>query len=140
MLILGSIQVELEMMQAKLDDAKVHLSFTESMLMLLKQGDSLCLVPTPYQAPIVDQHVIHWEGKCAGCGEPLASLDVVGMYMLPCKHKYHPLCFASLLASRLTCSSHCYGKTIPESALSMLLGGPRLPLKPDSMYHIVLLT
>ncbi|MCO5594727.1 hypothetical protein L7F22_048760 [Adiantum nelumboides] len=118
------MKVELEILQSQVDHAKVHLAFTENMLMQLKEGQSLCLAPKPYQAPTVEEHAIDLEGQCTGCGEPLATPHVAAMHMLACKHKYHPLCFASLLASGHACNSHCCSEPIPESVLA-LLGGAR---------------
>ncbi|MCO5551726.1 hypothetical protein L7F22_005230 [Adiantum nelumboides] len=117
-------RVELEILQSQVDHAKVHLAFTENMLMHLKEGQSLCLAPKPYQAPTIEEHAINLEGQCTMCGEPLATPHVAAMYMLACKHKYHPLCYASLLASGHACSSHCCGEPIPKSVL-VLLGEAR---------------
>ncbi|MCO5568243.1 hypothetical protein L7F22_021939 [Adiantum nelumboides] len=118
----NKVEVELEILQSQVDHAKVHLAFTENMLVQLKEGQSLCLAPKPYQAPTVEEHANDLEGQCTGCGEPLATPCVAAMYMMACKHKYHPLCFASLLASGHACSSHCCSEPIPESMLA-LLGG-----------------
>ncbi|MCO5607595.1 hypothetical protein L7F22_061792 [Adiantum nelumboides] len=121
---LYQLEVELEILQSQVDHAKVHLAFIENMLMHLKEGQSLCLAPKPYQAPTVEEYAIDLEGQCTGCGEPLATPHVAAMYMLACKHKYHPLCFASLLASGHACNSHCCSEPIPESVLAVL-GGAR---------------
>ena len=132
-------QVELEILQSQVDDGKVHLAFTENMLMQLKEGQSLCLAPKPYQAPTVEEHAINLEGQCTGCGEPLATPHVAAMYMLACKHKYHPLCFASLLASGHACSSHCCSEPIPESVHSLLGGARWMTDYESSMLSIVLM-
>ncbi|MCO5592866.1 hypothetical protein L7F22_046870 [Adiantum nelumboides] len=119
-----SFEVELEILQSQVDHANVHLAFTENMLMQLKEEQSLCLAPKPYQAPIDAENAINLEGQCTGCGKPLATPHVAAMYMLACKHTYHPLCFASLLASGHACSNHCCSEPIPKSVLA-LLGGAR---------------
>ncbi|MCO5591109.1 hypothetical protein L7F22_045086 [Adiantum nelumboides] len=124
-------KVELEILQSQVDHAKVYLAFTENMLIQLKEGQSLCLAPKPYQAPTLEEHAIDLEDQCTGCGEPLATSHVAAMYMLACKHKYHPLCFASLIASGHACSSHCCSKPIPESVLA-LLGGAHLTIDYES--------
>ena len=64
-------QAKLEILQSQVDDARVHLAFIENMLMQLKEGQSLSLAPTPYQAPTVEEHAIDPKGQCTGCGEPL---------------------------------------------------------------------
>ena len=92
--------------------------------MQLKEGQSQGLAPKPYQEPTLEEHAIDLEGQCSGCGEPLATPNVAGMFMLACKHRYHPLCFASLLASGNACSSPSFCEPIPESVHS-LLGGAR---------------
>ena len=115
-------QAEVEIWQSQVEDAKVHLAFTENMLMQLKEGQSLCLASKPYQAPTLEEHAIDLEGQCSGCGEPLATPHVAAMYMLACKHKYHHLCFTSLLAFKKSCNSPFCSEPIPNSVHSLLVG------------------
>lgn len=132
-----SAQAELEHLQIAVDDARLHADFIKNMVLQLKQGDKLFLVPTTYEAPKSEERTIEVAGQCAGCGEPLATASVVGFYMLACKHKYHPLCFASLIASSMFCIASGCKEIIPDHTRSLLLGEPRMIVKQESKLSFI---
>ena len=59
--------------------------------------------------------------NCVACGERLAATNAIGVYMLPCSHKYHSMCFASTLVCKQVCVQLGCNERIPEIVKSMLV-------------------
>ena len=58
---------------------------------------------------------------CVACGEQLAATNAIGVYMLPCGHKYHNMCFASTLVSKQVCVQLGCNERIIKTIKSILV-------------------
>ena len=56
------------------------------------------------------------------CGQPFSTDHMAGVFLLPCRHKYHPFCFAVLCATSDACSHRMCAKKIPLIAKCWAIG------------------
>lgn len=90
------------------------------MIVDVKNGTRFTLFPRPHVVNLAE--TIYVFGACVACGEPLESAHVVGLFMLSCRHQYHPLCFSAVLQSRKFCAKPGCDMVIPEEARSWING------------------
>lgn len=91
-----------------------HYEFVSKLYPDVKRGMTYTLTPRPH---VVDpENTIHVFGTCVACGEALEASYVVGTFMLPCRHQYHPLCFAAVLRMKYMCVNTCWNTAIPSEA------------------------
>ena len=108
------------MLEETWNEAQGHTVFLQQMIADVKLGKMFMLYPRPQVVDLMG--TIHVFGVCAACGEPLESAAVVGIFMLECRHQYHPLCFIALLQSRDHCVKLGCTMVIPKEAKSWITG------------------
>ncbi len=88
----------------------------------LANGCTLLLSPAFYTPEEGRTNRADFYSDCVACGEPLAATNAIGVYMLPCGHKYHSMCFATTLVSKQVCVQLGCNERITETVKSMLVG------------------
>lgn len=87
-----------------------------------RQVPTLALVPPVARHSVKGTLVI--QNECVACGLSIEDSEVVGVYMLPCRHPYHPICFATMCYTREDCVQIGCSQSIPPSARQIVLGCP----------------
>lgn len=91
------------------------------MLSKLAEGQQMCLFPSP---PVVSHTIDNLSivGKCAGCGQGFKVDEALTLVVLPCKHPYHSMCFATLCTFRDKCISPYCTMVVPHLTVAWEAG------------------
>eukprot|EP00250_Pteridium_aquilinum_P011774 c20297_g2_i1 orf=210-1802(-) len=92
-----------------------------------RQVPALALAPPAVRPSVKGTLVI--QDECVACGLSIEDSDLVGIYMLPCRHPYHPICFATMCHTREDCVQIGCKQIIPNAAKKMVLGRPQVLLE-----------
>ncbi|MCO5576693.1 hypothetical protein L7F22_030508 [Adiantum nelumboides] len=84
-----SIERDVNLLESKLSCSLHYMSFFENMMKQLANGCTLLLSPAFYALEEGRTNRADFYSDCVACGEPLAATNAIGVYMLPCGHKYH---------------------------------------------------
>ena len=76
-------------------------------------------------------------GDCEACGQPLSTNHMTGVFLLPCRHKYHPFYFAVLCATSDACSHRTCTEKIPLIAKCWAIGNAYTKAKGSFFYKDV---
>ena len=97
------------------------MSFLKNMMKQLANGCTLLLRPSFYTPKKGCTNRVDFYSDCVSCGERLATTNAIGVYMLPCGHKYHSMYFSNTLVSKKVCVQLGCNKKIIETVKSMLV-------------------
>ncbi|MCO5552839.1 hypothetical protein L7F22_006356 [Adiantum nelumboides] len=117
-----SVERDVNLLESKLSCSLHYMSFFENMMKQLAYGCTLLLSPAFYAPEEGRINRAYFYSDCVACGEPLAATNAIGVYMLPCGHKYHSMCFATTLVSKQVCVQLGCNERITETVKSMLVG------------------
>ena len=81
----------------------------------------ICPPPPSVMSPTLDNFTL--PAKCAGCGYGHNVNEAVMLVVLPCKHTYHSVCFATLCAFTDQCMVQYCSMAIPRDAQSTVIWG-----------------
>ncbi|MCO5593810.1 hypothetical protein L7F22_047828 [Adiantum nelumboides] len=84
-----SIERDVNLLESKLSCSLHYMSFFENMMKQLANGCTLLLSPAFYVPEEGRTNRADFYSDYFACGEPLAATNAIGVYMLPCGHKYH---------------------------------------------------
>ncbi|MCO5594373.1 hypothetical protein L7F22_048403 [Adiantum nelumboides] len=112
-----SIERDVNLLESKLSCSLHYMSFFENMMKQLANGCTLLLSPAFYAPEEGQTNRADFYSNCVACDEPLAATNAIGVYMLPCGHKYHSMCFASTLVSKQVCVQLGCNQRITESVM-----------------------
>ncbi|MCO5575759.1 hypothetical protein L7F22_029563 [Adiantum nelumboides] len=84
-----SIERDINFLERKLSYSLHYMSFFENMMKQLANGCTLLLIPAFYALEEGRTNRAYFYSDCVACGEPLPATNAIGVYMLPCVHKYH---------------------------------------------------
>ena len=98
----SDLQSDYEVVSLDVEENDAKLKFTEGLLKLLKDNRIPMLSCTPPKQ-VWSSRSIFVSGDCVACGLSIVQDDVVGVYMLPCNHPYHPICFSIACKSSNEC-------------------------------------
>ncbi|MCO5554969.1 hypothetical protein L7F22_008509 [Adiantum nelumboides] len=116
-----SIERDVNLLERKLSCSLHYMSFFENMMKQLANGCTLLLSPASYAPKEGRTNRVDFYSDSVACGEPLAATNAIGVYMLPCGHKYHSMCFATTLVSKQVCVQLGCNERITETVKSMLV-------------------
>ncbi|MCO5589138.1 hypothetical protein L7F22_043104 [Adiantum nelumboides] len=107
-----------------LEDAKAQACFVRELRKVVekRQVPSLAIaLPAASLNDISDKGTLVIASICVACGLSFEKNEVVGVYMLPCRHPYHPICFAVMCCMRKQCMQSGCNQNIPNVAKKMVL-------------------
>ncbi|MCO5597072.1 hypothetical protein L7F22_051146 [Adiantum nelumboides] len=81
----------------------------------------ICPPPPSVMSPTLDNFTL--PAKCAGCGYGHNVNKALMLVVLPCKHTYHSVCFATLCAFTDQCMAQYCSMAIPRDAQSTVIWG-----------------
>ncbi|MCO5584809.1 hypothetical protein L7F22_038741 [Adiantum nelumboides] len=84
-----SIERDVNLSKSKLSCSLYYMSFFENMMKQLANGCTFLLSPAFYAPEEDHMNRADFYSNCVACGGPLAAKNAIGVYMLPCDHKYH---------------------------------------------------
>ncbi|MCO5546969.1 hypothetical protein L7F22_000408 [Adiantum nelumboides] len=117
-----SIDRDVNLLERKLSCYLHYMSFFENMMKQLANGCTLLLSPAFYAPEEGHTNRADFYSDCVACGEPLVATNAIGVYMFPCGHKYHCMCFATTLVPKQVCVQLGCNERITETFKSMLVG------------------
>ncbi|MCO5592755.1 hypothetical protein L7F22_046758 [Adiantum nelumboides] len=117
-----SIERDINLLESKLSCSLHYMSFFENMMKQLANGCTLLLSPAFYAPEEGRTNRADFYSDCVAYGEPLAATNAIGVYMLPCGHKYHGMRFATTLVSKQVCVQLGCNERITETVKFMLVG------------------
>ncbi|MCO5598046.1 hypothetical protein L7F22_052136 [Adiantum nelumboides] len=88
-IVVESIERNINLLESKLSCSLHYMSFFENMMKQLANGCTLLLSPAFYAPEEGCTNRANFYSDCVACGEPLLATNAIGVYMLPCGHKYH---------------------------------------------------
>ncbi|MCO5555562.1 hypothetical protein L7F22_009107 [Adiantum nelumboides] len=120
-IVVENIEKDVNLLESKLSCSLHYMSFFENMMKQLANGCTLLLSPAFYAPEEGRTNREDFYSDGVACGEPLAATNAIGVYMLPCGHKDHRMCFATTLVSKQVCVQLGCNERITETVKSMLV-------------------
>ncbi|MCO5554635.1 hypothetical protein L7F22_008167, partial [Adiantum nelumboides] len=120
--VMESIERDVNLLESKLSCFLHYMSIFENMMKQLANGCTLLLSPAFYAIEEGRTNRANFYSDCVACREPLTTTNAIGLYMLPCGHKYHSMCFATTLVSKQFCVQLGCNERITKIVKSMLVG------------------
>ncbi|MCO5614190.1 hypothetical protein L7F22_068471 [Adiantum nelumboides] len=88
-IVVESIERDVNLLERKLSCSLHYISFFENMMKQLASSCTLLLSLAFYAPEEGRTNRADFYSNCVACGELLAATNAIGVYILPCGHKYH---------------------------------------------------
>ncbi|MCO5612523.1 hypothetical protein L7F22_066791 [Adiantum nelumboides] len=114
---------EVEFLADVVKEKEMQHNLLQEMLHRVEVGRRAYICPPPpsVMSPTLDNFTL--PAKCAGCGYGHNVNKALMLVMLPCKHTYHSMCFATLCAFTDQCMPQYCSMAIPRDAESTVIWG-----------------
>ncbi|MCO5587955.1 hypothetical protein L7F22_041908 [Adiantum nelumboides] len=117
------LTAEVEFLADVVKEKEMQHNLLQEMLHRVEVGRraNICPPPSFVMSPILDNFTL--PVKCAGCGYGHNVNEALMLVVLPCKHTYHSVCFATLCAFTDQCMVQYCSMAIPRDAQSTVIWG-----------------
>ncbi|MCO5584653.1 hypothetical protein L7F22_038584 [Adiantum nelumboides] len=117
------LTAEVEILVDVVKKKEMQHSLLQEMLHRVEVGRRAYICPPPpyVMSPTLDNFTL--PAKCAGCGYGHNVNEALMLVVLPCKHTYHSVCFATLCAFTDQCMVQYCSMAIPRDAQSTVIWG-----------------
>ncbi|MCO5613195.1 hypothetical protein L7F22_067471 [Adiantum nelumboides] len=125
------LTAEVEILADVVKEKEMQHNLLQEMLHRVEVGRRAYICPPPpsVMSPTLDNFTL--PAKCAGCGYGHNVNEALMLVVLPCKHTYHSVCFATLCAFTDQCMVQYCSMAIPRDAQSTVIwGDDTVNLKP----------
>ncbi|MCO5614019.1 hypothetical protein L7F22_068299 [Adiantum nelumboides] len=114
---------EVEILADVVKEKEMQHNLLQEMLHRIEVGRRAYICPPPpsVMSPTLDNFTL--PAKCAGCGYGHNVNEALMLVVLPCKHTYHSVCFATLCAFTDQCMVQYCSMAIPRDAQSTVIWG-----------------
>ncbi|MCO5593672.1 hypothetical protein L7F22_047688 [Adiantum nelumboides] len=117
------LTAEVEFLADVVQEKEMQHNMLQEMLHRVEVGRLayICLPPPSVMSPTLDNFTL--PAKCAGCEYGHNVNKALMLVVLPCKHTYHSVCFATLCAFTDQCMVQYCSMAIPQDAQSTVIWG-----------------
>ncbi|MCO5599998.1 hypothetical protein L7F22_054106 [Adiantum nelumboides] len=117
------LTAEVEFLANVVKEKEMQHNLLQEMLHRVEVGRRAYICPPPpsVMSPTLDYFTL--PAKCAGCGYGHNVNKALMLVVLPCKHTYHSVCFATLCAFTDQCMVQYCSMAIPRDAQSTVIWG-----------------
>ncbi|MCO5576340.1 hypothetical protein L7F22_030149 [Adiantum nelumboides] len=117
------LTAEVEILVDVVKEKEMQHNLLQEMLHRVEVGHRAYICPPPpsVMSPTLDNFTL--PAKCAGCGYGHNVNEALMLVVLPCKHTYHSVCFATLCAFTDQCMVQYCSMAIPRDAQLTVIWG-----------------